>query len=79
MEMLPIYSVPLEELTLDDYGRLRIERPAFVEVVEKVWQFQAVMKLTSNGICTGYNGECGNNQCGGSDNGICRNSMCVEK
>lgn len=78
MDMLPIYSVPLDELMIDEYGRLSIERPAFVEVVEKVREFQLVSakRATSNQICTGNNANCENLSCGGSTNESCSNSSC---
>lgn len=78
MDFTPIYSVPLDQLSVDQYGRFTVERPAFVETVKSVWTFQAVLKITTNGTCSGsVNGGCNNTRCTDTTNDICNNTRCV--
>lgn len=75
MDMLPIYSVPLDQLSIDKHGRLLIERPAFVETVERVREFQIV--ATKGDTAKGSNEVCTNSSnCAGSSNFECNNTAC---
>lgn len=77
MDTAVIYSVPLDQLSIDGYARVNVERPAFVEIVNQVWKFQAVVKMTQNGVCQGTNATCMNQNCGNSTNEMCSNERCV--